>query len=110
MRCVGFMWMLVTELCIPPRVFDVSDFGTPTWRSIAWYIIDIPSGTRCDTTARAATTPLPLTISTQSLSETPIFAASTGLIQRTGPPRNSVSIWRLSGWVEWMDHFEAGVM
>ncbi len=56
----------------------------------------VPVGIRCDTIARATTTPLRLTASTQSLSATPMAAASAGLIQNVGPPRESVSMIGLS--------------
>ena len=69
----------------------------------------MPSGILCVTTARATTTPLRLTASIQSLSRTPIFAASASLIQIVGPPRDSVSMIRLSWYSEWIDHFECGV-
>lgn len=64
---------------------------------------------RCETTSRAATTPLRLTASTQSLSDAPMAAASAGLIHSDGPPRDRVSISRLSWYSEWIDHFECGV-
>ena len=52
----------------------------------------VPSGIRCETTARATTTPLRLYDSTQSLSATPILAASAGDIHRLGPPRLNESM------------------
>jgi hypothetical protein len=50
-----------------------------------------------------------LTASIQSLSATPTFAASCGLIQIVGPPRDSDSMNRLSWYSEWIDHLECGV-
>ena len=69
----------------------------------------VPSGIRWLTIARATTTPLRLTASIQSLSRTPILAASPGLIQMVGPPRESESMNRLSWYSEWIDHLECGV-
>ena len=98
----------VTELSVPPRVPESSVFGTFTCRSWEWYISPTPLGTRCETTARHAITPLRLKTSTQSLSRTPIVFASSTESQMTGPPRKSVSIVRLSWNSEWIDHFECG--
>ena len=53
--------------------------------------------------------PLRLCASIQSLSLTPIFSASSWLIQMSGPPRESASMNRLSWYSEWIDHFECGV-
>ena len=78
-------------------------------RSCAWYMYTVPSGIRCETTARATITPLRLTASIQSLSATATLAASAGLIQIVGPPRDSDSMNRLSWYSEWIDHFECGV-
>jgi hypothetical protein len=69
----------------------------------------VPLGIRCDTIARATTTPLRLYASIQSLSLTPIASASCGLIQISGPPRDSDSMNRLSWYSEWIDHLECGV-
>ena len=49
------------------------------------------------------------THSIQSLSATSIAAASAGLSQMVGPPRDSDSMNRLSWYSEWIDHFECGV-
>jgi len=69
----------------------------------------VPVGSRWVTIARSTITPLRLTASTQSLSRTPIAAASASLIHTTGPPRESDSMNRLSWYSEWIDHFECGV-
>ena len=69
----------------------------------------MPSGIRCDTIARAATTPLRLTASTQSLSLTPIFSASRSDIQIVWPPRERLSMNRLSWYSLWIDHLLCGV-
>ena len=61
------------------------------------------------TIARATTTPLRLYASIHSLSATPILAASAGLIQMPGPPRDSESMKRLSWYSEWIDHLLCGV-
>ncbi len=89
---------------------EVSLIGTFTWRSCEWYMKALPSGMRCETTARQAMTPLRLTASTQSLSAAPIRSASPGEIQTTGPPRNSSSMRRLSWYSEWIDHLECGLI
>src|SRR5690606_40748810 len=91
MRCVGLTSRRVTELWMPPRRPVASDLGTSIVRSCAWYTYTTPSGIRCDTIARATSTPLELTHSTQSLSEIPAAVASCGLIQTVGPPRESRS-------------------
>ena len=98
--------ILVTELSVPPRVPESSVLGTFTWRSWEWYIKATPLGMRCETTARQAMTPFRLNTSTQSLSVTPIASASSTESQVTGPPRNRVSMVRLSWNSEWIDHFE----
>ena len=59
--------------------------------------------------ARATTTPLRLTASTQSLSAMPTLAASSLLIQIVWPPRDSESMNRLSWYSEWIDHLLCGV-
>ena len=69
----------------------------------------VPSGIRWDTIARAATTPLRLTASIQSLSSMPTLAASTSEIQMACPPRDSESMNRLSWYSEWIDHLLCGV-
>ena len=94
--CVGFSTMRVTELWMPPRLPVISDPGMFTIFSCAWYIITMPSFTRWETTARATRAPLLLNASTQSLSTMPARAASPSLIQMHGPPRDNVSISRLS--------------
>jgi hypothetical protein len=100
----------VSELSPPPPCQpEISDFGVIRCRSLAWYMYTVPRGILCDTTARQATTPLRLYASIQSLSATPMAAASCGDIQMTGPPRNSRSMCRLSWYSEWIDHFECGV-
>src|SRR5690349_17422485 len=109
MRWVGLSSTRVRELWMPPRRPDVSDRGTSTVRSFAWYMNTVPAGMRCETTARATTTPLRLYASTHSLSVTPMVAASCGDIQIVGPPRDSVSMCRLSWYSEWIDHLECGV-
>ena len=78
-------------------------------RSCAWCMYTVPSGMRWETMARATTTPLRLTASIQSLSATPILSASFWLIQMPGPPRDRLSISRLSWYSEWMDHLLCGV-
>ena len=78
--------------------------------SWAWYISTMPGLTRWLTTARAAIAPLMLNSSTQSLSTMPAVFASSSDSQITGPPRLSVSMIRLSLYVEWMPHFWCGVM
>ena len=107
--CVGLTTSRVSELSPPPCQPEISERGVIRCRSLAWYMNTVPSGIRWLTTARQATTPLRLKASIQSLSPTPIFAASSGLIQITGPPRNSRSMCRLSWYSEWIDHFECGV-
>src|SRR6185312_5381868 len=109
MRCDGFSRMRVSELFVPPRCPEVSAMGTLMVRSFAWYMYTVPSGMRWETMARATTTPLRLYDSIHSLSRTPIFSASFGDIQMVGPPRERVSIMRLSWYSEWIDHFECGV-
>ena len=99
----------VSELWMPPRLPDVSAIGTSISRSWAWYMYTVPSGIRCDTIARATTTPLRLTASIQSLSLIPTFAASRSLIQMFWPPRESDSMNRLSWYSEWIDHLLCGV-
>ena len=94
--CVGFGHVRVTELWMPPRVCMISDPGTFTIFSCAWYIITMPSGTRWLTTARAVSAPLTLNASIQSLSSMPTLRASISDIHTIGPPRDSVSISRLS--------------
>ena len=81
---------------MPPRVPVTSLPGTFTIFSWAWYISVMPSGTRWLTTARATSAPLALYASIQSLSSIPALRASISLIQTIGPPRDSVSIRRLS--------------
>ena len=93
---VGLSTTRVTELWWPPRVPVVSLPGTFTMRSWAWYIITMPSLTRWLTTARQVAAPLALNTSTQSLSTIPALAASCSLSQIIGPPRDRVSISRLS--------------
>ena len=56
----------------------------------------MPAGTRWLTTARAVSAPLALNTSIQSLSSMPAVLASVSLIQTIGPPRDSVSMIRLS--------------
>ena len=94
---------------MPPRLPLVSAIGTSIVRSCAWYMNTVPAGIRWLTTARATTTPLRLTASTQSLSAMPTLAASLSLIQMFGPPRDRLSMNRLSWYSEWIDHFECGV-
>ncbi len=94
--CVGLTTARVTELWMPPRVPVISEPGTFTIFSWAWYISAIPSLTRCETTARAVSAPLALKASIQSLSTMPARWASRSLIQTIGPPRDRVSISRLS--------------
>ena len=94
---------------MPPRLPVVSVSGTSMVRSWAWCTNTVPSGIRWQTMARNTITPLRLTASTQSLSATPILAASAGLIHIVGPPRDSDSMNRLSWYSEWIDHFECGV-
>ena len=110
MRCVGLIMMRVTELSVPPRVPVVSLIGTLMWRSCEGYMYALPTGMRWETTARQAIAPLPLTTSTQSLSVTAMRSASCVDSHTTGPPRNSVSMIRLSWYSEWMDHLECGVI
>jgi len=69
----------------------------------------MPRGIRGDTTARAATTPFLLKASTQSLSLTPISAASSSLSQIVWPPRNNVNICWLSKYILCVDHLLCGV-
>src|SRR5512141_1665664 len=109
MRGLGFSRMRVSELLVPPRCPLVSAIGVLIVRSLAWYMYTVPSGIRCETIARATTTPLRLYDSIHSLSRTPILSASSGDIQMVGPPRESESIIRLSWYSEWIDHFECGV-
>jgi hypothetical protein len=99
----------VTELWMPPRRPEASDLGTSIIRSCAWWTYTMPVGIRWLTTVRPTSTPLPLTHSTQSLSATPMLAASAGLIQMAVPPRASDSMNRLSWYSEWMDHLLCGV-
>src|SRR6478609_11571842 len=106
MRWLGLSRIRVRELWMPPRRPLVSAIGTSTVRSFAWYMYTVPSGMRWETIARATTTPLRLYDSIQSLSRTPMFAASCVLIQIVGPPRESDSMNRLSWYSEWIDHFE----
>ena len=94
--CVGFSTMRVTELWMPPRWPVISEPGTFTIFSCAWYIMHMPCLTRWETTARATSAPLVLKASIQSLSTMPAPLASISLIQTIGPPRDSVSISRLS--------------
>ena len=107
--CVGFIAIVVSAFSVPPRRPSISERGVPIWRSLEWYIRHTPCGTRCETTARVTTMPLRLCASTQSLSRTSIASASCGLIHSPEPPRNSVSMCRLSWYSEWIDHFECGV-
>src|SRR5699024_5702231 len=58
----------VSELVIPPRLPSRSVSGTLTVRSCPWCMKAVPRGMRWLTTARAVSTPLRLTASTQSLS------------------------------------------
>ena len=99
----------VSELWMPPRLPLVSLRGTSISRSWAWCMKTVPSGIRCDTIARATTTPLRLTASIQSLSATPTLAASISLIQMDCPPRDRDSMKRLSWYSEWIDHLLCGV-
>src|SRR5680860_1910752 len=101
--------MRVSELFVPPRCPLVSAIGTLIVRSFAWYSDTVPSRIRCETIARATTTPLRLYESIHSLSRTPILSASSGDIQIVGPPRDNDNIIRLSWYSEWIDHFECGV-
>ena len=94
--CVGFSVVRVTELWMPPRACVISLPGTFTIFSCAWYIMIIPFGTRWETTARAQSAPLVLKASIQSLSSIPASAASTSDSHTIGPPRERVSISRLS--------------
>src|SRR6478609_1673731 len=104
MRWVGLTSSRVTELWMPPRRPVASDFGTSMVRSWAWWTYTTPVGIRCETTARPTSTPLEFTHSTQSLSATPIAAASAVLSHAVGPPRDSDSMNRLSWYSEWIDH------
>lgn len=70
--------------------------------------VHVPSGIRCDTIARATTTPLRLYDSIQSLSRMPAFSASSTLI-RSWDHRERASMNRLSWYSEWIDHLECGV-
>ena len=81
---------------MPPRWPVISEPGTFTIFSCAWYIMHMPCFTRWDTTARPTKAPLPLNASIQSLSTMPAFWASISLIHTQGPPRERVSINRLS--------------
>ena len=99
----------VSELWMPPRLPLVSAIGTSMTRSCAWYMYTVPAGIRCETIARATTTPLRFTASIQSLSAIPARSASRGDIQIVGPPRDSESMNRLSWYSEWIDHLECGV-
>ena len=56
----------------------------------------MPGCTRCETTARAVSVPFALKISIQSLSTMLAFLASVSDIHTIGPPRESVSMSRLS--------------
>ena len=94
--CVGFGQVRVTELWMPPRLPVISLPGTFTIFSCAWYIMHMPAGTRWLTTARAVSAPLTLNASIQSLSSMPAARASVSLIHTIGPPRDIVSISRLS--------------
>ncbi len=93
---VGLSTMRVTELWMPPRTPVISLPGVLMIFSCEWYIITMPLFTRWLTTARAATAPLMLNSSTQSLSTMPALLASSSLSHTTVPPRFSVSIIRLS--------------
>jgi hypothetical protein len=86
----------VTELWIPPRWPVICEPGTFTIFSCAWYIRHMPSWTRWLTTARAVIAPFRLKSSIQSLSTMPTLFASVSEIHTIGPPRDSVSIRRLS--------------
>ena len=90
------MKIRVSELCVPPRLPDPSFSGVLIWRSWAWCMNTVPSGMRWETTARADTVPLRFFASIHSLSRTPIFSASAGLIHTVWPPRPSVSMYGLS--------------
>ena len=94
--CVGLTIARVTELWMPPRWPVISEPGVFTIFSCAWYMKIVPAGMRCETTARATSAPLTLYASTQSLSAIFAFAASSSLIHTIGPPRDRVSISRLS--------------
>ena len=107
--CDGFIAIRVTELSVPPRFPSSSVRGVCRCRSLAWYIRQTPFGMRCETVARQAMTPLRLYASTQSLSGTPSASASSRASHSTAPPRNRVSMCRLSWYSEWIDHFECGV-
>src|SRR5690606_41885205 len=102
---VGLGQTRVTELWMPPRVPEISLPGVFRIRSWTWYMSTMPGLTRWLTTARAATAPLALYNSTQSLSSTPMLLASVAEIHTMGPPRDSTCMMRLSLWVEWMAHF-----
>src|SRR5699024_12461394 len=69
----------------------------------------VPSGMRWLTIARAATTPLRLVSSIQSLSAIPTLAASRSESHTDCPPRERLSMNRLSWYSEWMDHLLCGV-
>ena len=94
--CVGFSTARVTELWMPPRLPVISEPGTFTIFSCAWYMKSVPSLMRWETTARATSAPLVLKASTQSLSTMPARAASVSDNHTIGPPRDSVSMRRLS--------------
>ncbi len=93
---VGLTMMRVTLLWVPPRLPESGAPGVLMSRSCAWYMKALPGGMRWLTTAFAITTPLTLKHSSQSLSATPIEAASSLLIQIASPPRKSVSMVRVS--------------
>ena len=60
------------------------------------HCMQIPGGIRALTTDRVTITPWSLNTSIQSLSSMPAFCASTSEIQTIGPPRDNVSINKLS--------------
>ena len=93
---VGLTTTRVTLFRIPPRLPVVFEPGTFTIFSWAWYIIAMPSGMRWLTTTRATVAPLLFRASTQSLSLRPMDFASRSETHTTGPPRNKVSMVRLS--------------
>ena len=81
----------------PARRFPLrGDFGTEIVRSGEWYWIEMPRGILADTAARVTTTPWSLKTSTQSLSSTPIAAASCSLSQKGSQPRDSTVIRSVS--------------
>ena len=109
MMWLGLIRMRVIELWIPPRLPSVSVSGTSMRRSWEWYMYTVPSGIRCDTIARAATTPLRLTSSIQSLSAMPTFSASCTLIHTCCPPRERFCMNQLSWYWLWIAHLKCGV-